>query len=574
MTETNPELTEYIQTLIDTFAQQHLTQIVLSPGSRSTPVALLLAHNAKRCGFQIYVDVDERSAGFFALGLTKTNHEPTLLVCTSGTAAANYFPAIIEAHHTHQPLIVLTTDRPPELTNNGAPQAIDQDHLYGRQVKDFLQLPLPDNAPQTLHFLNFSVQRAILTARTLPKGPVQLNLPLRKPLMPDLLPIKPLNLPIALEAPESITGLTADALENLVNALSEKKVLVLAGPAEDHIEQAPLLDLARKAHWPILADALSQFRQTQDPLVITCGDALFKSGLSLGTAEPEIVLRFGATPVSANIAKWLSEFDGPIYYIDPNKSLADHTLSVTMPLQVDPNTLFKQLLEDIIQAPSAFLKTWHHLEQHYVHFLADFLGENTLSEMQIPYLLGHVLTSGVIFSSNSMPIRDFETAYLPQTQLNYLYGNRGANGIDGVISTALGVACAAKEPAYLVIGDLAFFHDMNGLMMAVRHHLNLTILIMNNNGGGIFSFLPQAKAQTYFEPLFGTPQNLDFAAVSKLYQGTYAQPKNAAELQDLLDQPNKGLRLIEIRTSRSENLAQHRRFEGAIRAQLEAALEN
>ncbi|MFD1672865.1 2-succinyl-5-enolpyruvyl-6-hydroxy-3-cyclohexene-1-carboxylic-acid synthase [Agrilactobacillus yilanensis] len=564
------QLTGYVQTIIDSLEQQHLKNIVIAPGSRSTPVALLLAQAAKTNDFKLYVDVDERSAAFFALGLTKTTHTPTLLLCTSGTAAANFYPAIIEAHLTHQPLIILTTDRPPELTNIGAPQAIDQDHLYGAHVKQFLQLPLPTDRQSVLEYVAFSVQRAYLASQQAPKGPVHLNLPLRKPLMPLLGTEKH---PIAVEpiqpAP-TVTALTPTALTQLQKALKNQRILLVAGPEETADDGQALLALAEKMNWPILTDPLHPLRAVPHPLVLTCGDRLLKATASnLTQLYPDIIIRSGATPVSASLANWLSAFKGPIYNLDPNGTLTDATKATTHQLAITPNWLYQHLALPLAPKQAALTTRWQTLEQAYKTLVAQTLATATLTEAHVPYLMAQH-TTGRIFVGNSMPIRDFDDFYQPTQLAPQLYCNRGANGIDGVNSTALGMSAADEKPSYLVIGDLSFFHDMNGLMLAKRYPLNLTIIVIDNNGGGIFSFLPQAQATDYFETLFGTPQDLDLAAVAQLYQAVYVHPKTVAALKMALAAPVKGLRLIEITTERQENLNSHQQFQTAVDRLLEA----
>ncbi|ANZ60263.1 2-succinyl-5-enolpyruvyl-6-hydroxy-3-cyclohexene-1-carboxylic-acid synthase [Secundilactobacillus paracollinoides] len=567
---TNEGLTTYVQTIIDAIAAQGVKQIVISPGSRSTPVALLLMHNAGHDQFSLYVDVDERSAGFFALGMTKTTHEPTLLICTSGTAAANYYPAVIEAQLTHQPLIVLTTDRPAELTNIGAPQAIDQDQLYGNHVKTFVQLPLPAADDTTLRYVSFNVQRTIMAAQATARGPVHLNLPLRKPLMPDLAPVNEPH-PKTLTAPVTQAVLTAAALSQLTARLSGKRVLILAGPAESKDELAGVLALAHKGRWPILADPLSQLRQTDDDLLITGSDILFDGAITLGDAQPDVVLRFGATPVSATVIQWLQTFTGQVILVDPNQALADHSLSTQIQLTVTPAILCQALLPQVLPAPARYCQIWQALEAAYRQSVRAIQA----TEARIPVIMSNKLQDSAIFVSNSMPIRDVDHFYLPNNGHNRIYCNRGANGIDGVVSSALGMAAVSGTPNnYLLIGDLAFFHDMNGLMMAKRHALKVTIIVVNNNGGGIFSFLPQAAAKDYFEPLFGTPQDLDVATVSKLYGAQYERATTAEDLQSYLNETPTGLRIIEVPSDREENTQQHRQLSDALHKVMEDVLEN
>lgn len=575
MTTTQTELTTYIQTIIDSLHQQKLKHIVIAPGSRSTPVALMLAQAAPVYDFDIYVDVDERSAGFFALGLTKASQRPTLLLCTSGTAAANFYPAIIEAHLTHQPLFVLTTDRPPELTNIGAPQAIDQNHLYGDHVKKYLQLPLPTDRQDTLTYVAFSVQRLFLTSQQVPRGPVHLNLPLRKPLVPDLTTMTTNDQVQKIHGSNTIQTLSEKALATLKITFQDKRVLVVAGPEETPYDHEALYQCAQRLNWPILADPLSRLRGNLPELVLECGDCILKETELSNLLYPDIIIRFGATPVSASLANWLAHSPVPIYYLDPNQDLADHTKATTHQLPVTVDWFFNALSLTPTDEQVTFTKKWQRLQKNYQQLVQKTFEDARLTEGSIPYWFSQLPLAGQLFISNSMPIRDFDAYYQAQTPHLELYCNRGANGIDGIISTALGVHRAAFEkPGYLVIGDLAFFHDMNGLMMTRRYRSNYTIIVINNNGGGIFSFLPQAKAETYFEQLFGTPQDLDIQAVAQLYQAQYVHPKDVTALKDLLMQPVQGLRIIEITTDRKQNLTAHHDFQATVHEMMEAILEN
>ncbi|MCH4170483.1 MAG: 2-succinyl-5-enolpyruvyl-6-hydroxy-3-cyclohexene-1-carboxylic-acid synthase [Lactobacillus sp.] len=551
-------LTDYINLMIASFHQQNIRQVVIAPGSRSTPVALLLAQAAKRGHFQLYVDVDERSAAFFALGMAKKSQRPTLLLCTSGTAAANFFPAICEAKLSHIPLIVLTTDRPPELTNVGAPQAIDQNRLYGDQVKSFLQLPLPDAQPDVHTYVAFAVQRIVAASLAAPAGPVHLNLPLRKPLMPDLTS-RYVQTAVKIEFSKTQTQLTPAALAALQLKLSQGKLLIVAGPTTSLEQHQPLLTFAKRYHVPILADPLSQLRQGTNDLSITCSDLVFKTTKALPAAlKPDLILRIGTTMVSAALGQWLATRPCPIYYIDPNQRLDDYTKATTTQLPVSENWFFENCQLQMPPAQRQFSLAWQQLQQHYQHWLSQHL--TTLDEASVPYFMSQHLSSSQIFISNSMPIRDFDNFFAPNKGNFTLLCNRGANGIDGVISTALGTSLHEQRPNFLVTGDLAFFHDMNGLMLTTRYRFNLTIILINNNGGGIFSFLPQAKATAYFETLFGTPQNLDVAAVSQLYHANYQLITSKSAFETAISQPQSGLTILEIKTDRPQNTKRHQQL--------------
>lgn len=545
-------LTKQVLTILQTIYTQGVTQVVLSPGSRSTPVAILLGKMQDQGLIDLYVDVDERSAAFFALGLAKTKLQPVLLVCTSGTAAANYYPAICEANASHIPLIVLTTDRPPELQDIGAPQTLNQTNFYYQQVKHSWNLPTIDSPNQEteIKYSQYLVQKAIQCAVSSPCGPVHLNLPLRKPLMPNLNvhfePVVPHN-PIKIH-----NELTSAAFQELQQQLTGKRGLILAGPQVGiNSYQDELIEFAKAMNWPLIADSLSNLRDY--PQTITTGKWIFQFYQFLPLSmQPEVILRTGGTLVSAEIAAWLKQVQLPIVYLDADHAQLDDTLATTLALNANPATVLPQL--KLNPSQPQWLKSWQQLDQNIQVFLQQTVHTTALTEPQIAWTLGQNLPkTAQLFVSNSMPIREIE-AYFGHPQANvHVYCNRGVNGIDGVNSTALGMAAAHNQkPAYLYIGDLTFFHDLTGLMLSNNYSLNLTILLQNNNGGGIFSFLPQSQAVDQFEKVFGTPQNLNIKALAQFYQARYYKCTDCQTLQDLIQQIPQGLTIVELPTKRSQ----------------------
>lgn len=549
-------LTNQITTILNALLLQGIQTAVLAPGSRSTPLALGLAQLARENKLKLYVDIDERSAAFFALGIAKTTARPVLLLCTSGTAAANFYPAICEANSSHIPLIVLTTDRPPELTKIGAPQALDQDHFYGQQVKQFWQLPLASDDPAECHYTNFIVQRSVIQATSLPCGPVHLNLPLRKPLMPRLpFSFATNNIPQKIDRLTSKSSLTSADFTALTTKIAGKRGLIIAGPSEIDMPANSLLRWAENACWPILADPLSQLRGYDSNCIISAYDILLKTKHSiLKMLKPEIIIRFGGTFVSASLASWLKELRVPTYYLDPNCELNDYTETTTKLLPLSEADFFENCPAPVAQ-PS-WLSQWSKAQEIIKRSWDSTSPQKVVSEALLPHLLERALAPNThLFISNSMPIRDIDSYYLPQTKFCYLYCNRGANGIDGVISSALGMSSQFQNNV-LLIGDLAFFHDMNGLMMAYRYALQLRIIVINNNGGGIFSFLPQVGS-TDFETVFGTPQNLSIKQTALLYHAEYTRIQNSADFVKKLQHSPHGLEIIEVITDRAANVEQH-----------------
>lgn len=561
-------LTKSVETLLVSLRQSGIRQVVLSPGSRSTPVAILLGKLQDQGKLSLYVDVDERSAAFFALGIAKSTAKPVLLVCTSGTAAANYYPAICEAFISKVPLLILTTDRPPELQAIGAPQTIDQVGMYGTHVKNFYQLPVPE-APLTqssLDYMAYLGQKAVYQAVVHPEGPVHLNLPLRKPLMPavtgeDYTHIR------AVETLSVDEEVDAALTRRLTNLFSGKKGLIIAGPTNNGQQnQAELASFAQQMNWIIIADPLSGLRGT--PNALTTGDWIFKTLTQLPAGfQPEIILRTGATLVSAAITDWLKTQSVPVVYMDPDYEWADSSMSTSMVVPVSAAGLAKL---NPSPTTSAWRHQWQALDQQIKSAIQSELNGSTLTEFNVAVLLGDCLPSdATLFVSNSLPVRELDAYFSPKDKVIQVLANRGANGIDGLNSTALGVA-ANRAKTYLYTGDLAFFHDLTGLMMASQYHLDLTVIVQNNNGGGIFSLLPQAEERSQFEKVFGTPLNLNIQAVASLYNADYQRVTTSSALKQVLKKQPSGLTIVEVPTNRATISTDWKRMTQLIKTKIEA----
>ncbi|UQS81800.1 2-succinyl-5-enolpyruvyl-6-hydroxy-3-cyclohexene-1-carboxylic-acid synthase [Bombilactobacillus folatiphilus] len=541
-------LTQQLTPLLATLLQTGIKDVVLSPGSRSTPVAILLGKLADQQQLNLHIDVDERSAAFMGLGIAKTSQHAVLLVCTSGTAAANYYPAICEAYASNIPLIVLTTDRPQELQQVGAPQTLTQANFYGQQVKASYQLPTPrpDLPVATQKYFGYIAQKAVHTALQSPKGPVQLNLPLRKPLLPATdgdLTLK------SMVVAQQWEGQRADQtlLTKLETLLSGKKGLIIAGPNAKNAQV--IQQFAQKMNWPLLADPLSSLRGY--PSVLTTEDWLFQmADLWEQQLQPEVILRLGATPVSAALSQWLAQTTIPIVYLDADRAQLDHTLNTRVAVALTPAQVLPYL--SVGAADVKWLQHWSKLDQALKQVLEQVVELSaTLTEPQVAWTLGQNLPSdAALFVSNSMPIREVDDYFHPKTP-QLVLANRGANGIDGINSTALGMASQRSQNSYLYVGDLAFFHDLTGLMLARQEQLQLTIIVQNNQGGGIFSFLPQAQEPTQFEKVFGTPLHYKVQDVAQLFGGQYYLAQDQVQLAQLLRQEHSGLTLIEVATQRS-----------------------
>ncbi|MGO0154514.1 2-succinyl-5-enolpyruvyl-6-hydroxy-3-cyclohexene-1-carboxylic-acid synthase [Leuconostoc mesenteroides] len=536
-----------------TFNTKHLLQalfksgirhFIVSPGSRSTPIALLLAEYAEQNNeIKLFVDVDERSAGFFALGIAKTLLEPVALLGTSGTAIAEYMPAVAEAYASNIPLVVLSTDRPQELQFNGAPQTIPQSNLFGQLTKQAILIHLQDLHGDVTEYIDFMVQKVINLSITAPRGPIQINLPLRKPLMPVL--ARQDEVHVQRVVFEKQSG------QYFLPPITAKKLLILAGPNVLNSYDDSLKKFAIKNNVPVIADVLSQSRHTY---TIHGIDVLLQAHQISADLKPDLVIRLGKTPVSARVLQWLKEENIVTWHVDEDAGV-DHTRHIARAIKMSPNS---------------FLENTHLLlSKNQVDFNQKWLSlpsvTKTRNEMNIITALDDAVPDDThIFVANSMPIRDMDNFFTGK-HTQRIYANRGANGIDGVISSASGMSAVTKQRSVLLTGDLTLFHDMNGLMMAKNYQLPLDIIVINNNGGGIFSFLPQAGEPKYFEQLFGTPLNIDIKKIADLYDIDYHQLNDPEALSQILQMPSKTTRIIEYKSNRQRNRDDHRKVVGMLK---------
>jgi 2-succinyl-5-enolpyruvyl-6-hydroxy-3-cyclohexene-1-carboxylate synthase len=570
----------YTTAFIDELQRAGLRNVVLCPGSRSTPLAMTLASQER---IRVWMHVDERSAAFFALGMAKRLAQPVALVCTSGTAAANFLPAVVEAHLTHVPLLIVTADRPHELRDNGAPQAIDQNRLYGTHAKWFVDMALPEASNEALRYVRTLADRAVALTQAAPAGPVHLNMPFREPLVPtpdrSLLPPtqrdpvawegRPENAPYV-RVTEARNGAEHDLLVERLHALisTHEHGLIIAGSNDDPELPVLLVHLAQQSGYPILADPLSQVRSAQSEHVLSSYDAFLRIDSFVERVEPQLVLRFGAMPTSKPLLLYLKRYsDCPQIVIDGNAGWEEPTQLASEMIHADSRSLCRSLLAFLSTTRGRneeWTATWERTEaitrQQMQTTMQDFA---PLFEGRVFTELAEIVPDGTtLYVGNSMPVRDADTFFWPNKRSVRVMGNRGANGIDGVVSSALGASAAADGPVVLVIGDLSFYHDLNGLLAARLHGLDLTIVLINNDGGGIFSFLPQASYSEHFEQLFGTPTGLDFAPVVQMYGGTFQRISHWHDFRVAIHASitNGGLHVIEVPTERASNVQMHRQL--------------
>jgi 2-succinyl-5-enolpyruvyl-6-hydroxy-3-cyclohexene-1-carboxylate synthase len=595
------EAPDAMRAFVDELSRAGIRDAVICPGSRSTPLALALrAHSGLRCR----VLLDERAAGFFAVGLAKASRRPVAVLCTSGTAAVNLAPAVVEAFHGRVPLVVLTADRPPELRDRGAPQTIDQLRLYGSQVKWFAEVPVVGDAVDELAHVRSLAGRAAATALAAPSGPVHLNVALREPLIPAS-PLGPLaddsrdRAVLAREGAPFVDAIggrptlaAADITPLSDRMAATERGLIVAGPLDDPDLPAALARLAAATGYPILADPLSQARVGPHDRshVVATGDLLARPGRWIDVHRPELVLRFGAMPTSKPILQMLQATRPALLVVDGGGGWRESALLPATFVHADEAPFADALAAELRgqggiegSADSRWTSDWLTADRAAAGALAGWLARPPASTEPLeplPFtLLAEMLPDGgIIWAGSSMPVRDMDT-YLPAgPRAIRCYSNRGANGIDGVVSSALGAAAADTGPVVLVVGDVSFLHDLNALVAARLHHLSATIVLVNNDGGGIFSFLPQASTDDpgvglpdAYEELFGTPHGIDFGPIVRAFGAAHkvAEPH---ELGDALARSigAAGVQVIEIRTERARNLALHRQATAAVAAALNA----
>ncbi len=535
----------FCATLVDEWVRLGVQHAVVAPGSRSTPLAVALA---ARSEIALHVFHDERSASFAALGAALVSHVPSVLLCTSGTAAAHFHAAIIEADLSGVPMIVCTADRPPEMRDVGAPQTIDQVHLYGSSVRWFHDPGVPSD--EAAHTWRSLASRAYSTSLGDTPGPVHLNLPFREPLLG-----KASDLPPARSGgwSQRIRPVVAslEGLETFAELLSGRTGVLIAGKGSGR----EVLALAASLGWPVFADPVSGVREC-DPLVSTAFDPILRSTSFADSHMPEVVLRIGAPPASKVLSQWVSRCGADVVQICGTDVVIDPEHNVSFSLVGDVALLVRDIAARVKTCNSKWLEDWSRAETAAQVAIGRWTDEN-MSEPTVARIVTAGLKVGSHFVvSSSMPIRDVEW-FGTVTPGVTVHSNRGANGIDGVVSTAVGVALASNAPVTLLIGDVAAIHDSNGLWALSRRGVNLTIVVTNNDGGSIFSFLPQATQveTSTFELLYGTPHGVSFEHLALAHGLAYHRVHTAEELRAVLG--TDGVRVIEVSLDRSVNVSQH-----------------
>ncbi|MDZ7623408.1 MAG: 2-succinyl-5-enolpyruvyl-6-hydroxy-3-cyclohexene-1-carboxylic-acid synthase [Ignavibacteriaceae bacterium] len=556
------------QIFIDQLAALGVRYACISPGSRSTPLTYVLSKNRK---IKSFVNIDERSSAFFALGIAKSTNKPVLVVTTSGTAVAELYPAIIEAYQQRTPLIICTADRPPELIGTGANQTINQHNIFRNHIRWFRDLGLPSIGETGFHHLQKIAIKAYQISLTEDRGPVHLNFPFRKPLEPfsytdevskKIFQLKPQRITSNKSPYHNKDNRLAKSFGRLTDELAKmEKGIIIAGPMEYDRELIKgIKKLSTLLKYPVFADGLSQLRCNagkKDKNIISNFNSILKSENFVREHEPDIILQFGRTPTSSVLETFLEETNADRYLINKFGDKFDPTRNAKAILAVEPKTFCDILLSSIKQKKNT---------RHKSSWLKDFIYAEEISEKvkagiiekakfpNEPYVINEIFktvpSGSNIFIGNSLPVRDLDNFVNSTAKRFNIFFNRGASGIDGVTSTAFGIALS-KKPTVLITGDLSFLHDLNALSIAAKYTIPLIIIVINNNGGGIFESLPIAGKVKQFREYFITPHNLELDSIVKSFGINHQLITSRSQLQShLIKSLNKNSSsVLEIQTN-------------------------
>jgi len=544
--------------IVEELTRQGINTFVISPGSRSTPLTFAAAENPRA---NTHIIFDERAAAFFALGYARATALPAVLICTSGTAAANYFPAVIEASSENLPLIILSADRPPELKDSAANQTIDQTKLFGGYARWFFEMPCPDEkieATFVLSTINYALQKALGQNA----GPVHLNCMFREPLAPEPQPFDPDYLSPLQEWSKSNGPFTEITTGTPVTSLSGKPMseidlgnsIILCGRVNQD-EAAAITKLASDFNLPVIADITCPIR-----LDGTCSnliahfDQLLLNDDFAGRLAGKTVLHFGGAFVSKRVLRWLDTYIKQYIHISPREKRVDPLHKVTWRVTSDIAAFCKSLTR--VKAQPAW--DWRWMKQLNDHIAAKIVAglDDGLNEASAALSLSRFCAGKALFMASSMPVRDLDMYARPVEPAPIVAANRGASGIDGTVASAAGFAQGTGKPLMLLIGDLALLHDLSSLQLIKTLNQPAKVVVINNHGGGIFHFLPVAKHTAIFEPFFGTPHSLNFEHAADMFGLQYARPASLKELATLLKNESGHL-LIEIESERIANLEHH-----------------
>lgn len=558
--------TLWASVLVETLVRLGMTDAAVCPGSRSTPLTVALAQHPKIHALPI---LDERSAAFYALGRSRQTHRPTLLVCTSGTAGANMYPAVIEARESGVPLIVLTADRPPELRHCNSGQTIDQQKLYGTYPNWYGELALPSTERPMLDYLRQTLCYAWERSLFPVAGPVHLNQPLRDPLAPtpdsnvqflkkyfneaNFFAAVDASVPIA---PSLLPGY--EATLPLPPDWQTNRGIIIAGIDHPYDAQAyceAIAHLAIMLGFPVLAEGLSPVRNYADcnAHLVTTYDGILRHSDWKDDLAPDVVIRIGEMPTSKVLRRWLQEVRPLQWVVHEGDRNLDPTHGRTRHLRASVHTLARSLTTANPQTKT-YLHRWLAAETLVRQTIDQRMETDALIESRVTWGVGRSLPPETpIMIANSTPVRDVEWFWPPNAQHHQIFFNRGANGIEGTLSTALGIC--GDRPGVLITGDLACLHDTNGFLLQNHWRGHLTVIVINNQGGGIFGLLPIAEFEPPFEDFFLMPQSVDFATLCAAYGVPHHRITAWEQLTQLLNPlPQSGIRVLELPTHRQSDL--------------------
>jgi 2-succinyl-5-enolpyruvyl-6-hydroxy-3-cyclohexene-1-carboxylate synthase len=542
-----------VTALLDGLVGGGVAHMCMTPGSRSTPIALAAARHP---GITLHVHVDERSSAFFGLGIAAASGKPVAMFCTSGTAAANHFPAVVEACMARVPIIVMTADRPPELHGVGANQTIDQQNLFGRYVKWFCDTGVPAGGERERHhWASFGVNAITHAVRFPPPGPVHLNLPFREPLLPSG---SGAGAPPITYTTSSAAHRPVDLMPAFLREVSTgHRVVVVAGRLR--VPPEGLVDLCAERGWPLLAEPLSGLREAAPESgyggALSAGPLLAADAGFREQTHPDLVIQVGAAPTSRGVQELIRGADR-LLIIDPDGLVADPDRRATLTIEDDPADVVAVLRAGRSSLPATrpqWSGEWHAADRK-VREAVDTL----LDSWDEPFegriardVAAAIPDGGVLFAGSSMPVRDLDTFMSPRAGLRVL-ANRGASGIDGLVSTTFGIA-EVSGPTYALLGDLSVLHDASGLLWGARRGPGAVLVVIDNNGGGIFSLLPQASlARDEFELLFGTPHGLDLEAIARAAGAGVRTVDSAGVLVPAMREAatSGGVQIVRVRVNR------------------------
>lgn len=574
---------------VDELVRAGVREVCLAPGSRSTPLVLAAARDGR---LEPRIHVDERSAAFFALGAARADGRPAAVITTSGTATANLHPAVIEASQSGVPLLLLTADRPVELRGTDANQTVDQVDLYGEHVRRSFDVAPPRMTRDSLRYLRGLAARAVEASTTDPRGPVHLNFPFAKPLEPTPVPG---DVPDAWHEnpPRELVGredgapwvriptdgrasAPDDVLDELAAAVEgAPRGLIVCGPSSRSADAGPAaLELGRATGFPVLADPLSgaRFAAGAGESGVAAYDLFLRERTLWDEMEPDLVLRFGPAPTSRALGDFLESADGRHVSVDAGRRWTDHAGTATDRVPASPTPVCRGLASRLASPPAdpEWSRRWTELGE-LARGAAEEAMESGFFEGTVAADVVRTLPAdSTLVVGSSMPVRDLDALGFPRDVPLRVLGNRGASGIDGLVSTALGAAARSGGSTVALLGDLSLYHDMNGLLAAKTHDLDVTFVVVNNDGGGIFHMLPIREYEPPFTELFATPHGLDFGHAAGLYGLDHRCVEDRTELVELLSGPDPehgsaGSRILEVPSDREENRRRHEELEKAVR---------